>query len=177
MHKARESAKHVIFNPAPAVQLPLDAFRDMDTLIMNETEAIVLAGQTVSSSIPNASPLSNVSLRLSLLRGQTQRQTCRDTFAFSRDTCLLSTYTFAGIGGDPQRSPNTAMQSVLGEGRSRGGDSHSGRRWFSLCNCFWRVRPCWRPQGQGDGHNSCGRHIRRRICRSTSQTCLRRLRL
>ena len=46
MRKARESGKHVIFNPAPAVQLPLDAFQDMDTLIMNETEAMILAGES-----------------------------------------------------------------------------------------------------------------------------------
>lgn len=31
-------------NPAPAVALPESAFKDMDTLIMNETESAILAG-------------------------------------------------------------------------------------------------------------------------------------
>lgn len=50
MRKARESGKHVIFNPAPAVALPPDAFPDMDTLIMNETEAAILAGQSETTT-------------------------------------------------------------------------------------------------------------------------------
>jgi ribokinase len=45
MRKASENGKHVVFNPAPAVKLPEEAFRDMDTLIMNETEASILSGE------------------------------------------------------------------------------------------------------------------------------------
>jgi ribokinase len=50
MRKARESGRHVIFNPAPAVKLPEDVFPDMDTLIMNETEAAILAGKSDSAT-------------------------------------------------------------------------------------------------------------------------------
>lgn len=44
MHLARESGKHVILNPAPAQLLPDWAYQDIDTLIMNETETLLLAG-------------------------------------------------------------------------------------------------------------------------------------
>lgn len=44
MHQARESGKHVILNPAPASLLPDFAYQDIDTLIMNETESVILAG-------------------------------------------------------------------------------------------------------------------------------------
>lgn len=44
MHTARESGKHVVFNPAPAVLLPDFAYQDIDTLILNETESEILAG-------------------------------------------------------------------------------------------------------------------------------------
>lgn len=49
MRKAKESGKHVIFNPAPAVKLPDEAFSSIDTLIMNETEAAILSGQAEKS--------------------------------------------------------------------------------------------------------------------------------
>ncbi|EME82218.1 uncharacterized protein MYCFIDRAFT_65226 [Pseudocercospora fijiensis CIRAD86] len=45
MRKSTEMRKHVVFNPAPAVKLPDEAYRFMHTLIMNETEAAILAGQ------------------------------------------------------------------------------------------------------------------------------------
>ena len=44
MHKARESGKHIILNPAPASMLPDFAYQDIDTLIMNESESEILAG-------------------------------------------------------------------------------------------------------------------------------------
>ncbi|KAK3698638.1 putative ribokinase [Vermiconidia calcicola] len=44
MHLARESGRHVIMNPAPALLLPDFAYQDIDTLIMNETESAILAG-------------------------------------------------------------------------------------------------------------------------------------
>lgn len=36
-------------NPAPAVELPESAFRNMDTLIMNETESQILSGSSSKS--------------------------------------------------------------------------------------------------------------------------------
>lgn len=45
MRKAKGAGKHVIFNPAPAVKLPEEAFTSMITLIMNETEAAILSDQ------------------------------------------------------------------------------------------------------------------------------------
>ncbi len=45
LHAARESGKHVILNPAPAVLLPDFVYQDIDTLIMNETESEILAGR------------------------------------------------------------------------------------------------------------------------------------
>lgn len=44
MARARQGGKHVIVNPAPAIQLPKAAYENMDTLVMNETEACILAG-------------------------------------------------------------------------------------------------------------------------------------
>lgn len=37
-------------NPAPAVQLPESVFKDMDTLIMNETESEILSGSSNSAT-------------------------------------------------------------------------------------------------------------------------------
>lgn len=45
MHLAREAGKHIILNPAPAQLLPDFAYQDIDTLIMNETESGILAGE------------------------------------------------------------------------------------------------------------------------------------
>lgn len=50
MRKAREAGKHVLVNLAPAVELPESAFRDMDTLIMNETESKILSGSSISAT-------------------------------------------------------------------------------------------------------------------------------
>lgn len=50
MSKARQAGKHVLVNPAPAVELPESAFKDMDTLIMNETEAKIIIGSSFSAS-------------------------------------------------------------------------------------------------------------------------------
>lgn len=50
MIKARQSGKHVIMNPAPAIQLPTSAYKDIDTLVMNETEASILAGTDASQA-------------------------------------------------------------------------------------------------------------------------------
>ncbi|PPJ50420.1 hypothetical protein CBER1_05560 [Cercospora berteroae] len=53
MRKAKDAAKHVIFNPAPAIKLPEDAYTNMDTLIMNETESAILAGHAEANSDRN----------------------------------------------------------------------------------------------------------------------------
>lgn len=50
MRKAREAGKHVMVNPAPAVELPESAFKDMDTLIMNETESQILFGSNAKAT-------------------------------------------------------------------------------------------------------------------------------
>ncbi|QIX02110.1 hypothetical protein AMS68_007627 [Peltaster fructicola] len=43
INKGRKMGKHVVLNPAPAVLLPEKAYKDIDTLIMNETEAQILS--------------------------------------------------------------------------------------------------------------------------------------
>ncbi len=53
MHLAREGGKHVILNPAPAQLLPDWSYQDIDTLIMNETETLLLA-KAVHKSHPAA---------------------------------------------------------------------------------------------------------------------------
>lgn len=45
LEQASQSGKHVIMNPAPAVELPESVYEFIDTLIMNETESEILAGQ------------------------------------------------------------------------------------------------------------------------------------
>jgi ribokinase len=52
MHLARESGRHVILNPAPALLLPDFAYQDIDTLIMNETESAILAGKVYAEWTP-----------------------------------------------------------------------------------------------------------------------------
>nr|POE72790.1 ribokinase [Quercus suber] len=52
LEKASRSGKHVIMNPAPAVQLPVTVFPFIDTLVMNETESEILAGHRDESSTP-----------------------------------------------------------------------------------------------------------------------------
>ncbi|EME42957.1 hypothetical protein DOTSEDRAFT_173505 [Dothistroma septosporum NZE10] len=44
MQIARKAGKRVILNPAPAVPLPESSYKDIDTLILNETESSILAG-------------------------------------------------------------------------------------------------------------------------------------
>ncbi|KAF2859740.1 Ribokinase-like protein [Piedraia hortae CBS 480.64] len=41
---ASERGVHVLFNPAPAVPLPKEVYRHVSTLVVNETEATILAG-------------------------------------------------------------------------------------------------------------------------------------
>ncbi|KAF2725145.1 Ribokinase-like protein [Polychaeton citri CBS 116435] len=52
---ARKQGKHVILNPAPAVSLPESAYKDLDTLILNESEAGILAGSQASNYTEDAS--------------------------------------------------------------------------------------------------------------------------
>jgi ribokinase len=54
MHLARESGRHVILNPAPALLLPDFAYQDIDTLVMNETESAILAGKVHKDLRPDA---------------------------------------------------------------------------------------------------------------------------
>ncbi|KAK6442175.1 putative ribokinase [Oleoguttula sp. CCFEE 5521] len=68
MRKAREQGKHVIFNPAPAIAIPDVAYRDIDTLIMNETEARLLAGAPRNSNTSTQAELSPL-LRQFLSKG------------------------------------------------------------------------------------------------------------
>jgi ribokinase len=67
MHAAREAGKHIIFNPAPALLIPDFAYQDIDTLVMNESEARLL-GQDPrdphSSETSDLSPLLTKFLRL-----------------------------------------------------------------------------------------------------------------
>lgn len=48
LRTARESNIDVLLNPAPAVALPDEAYVDLEHLIMNETEAAILSGSSVS---------------------------------------------------------------------------------------------------------------------------------
>jgi ribokinase len=44
MKVAREKNIQIILNPAPAIPLPEDAYKGLDHLIVNETEASILSG-------------------------------------------------------------------------------------------------------------------------------------
>lgn len=46
-----------MFNPAPAVALPESAYKDIDTLIMNESEAHILSGTDPSRKDADLTPL------------------------------------------------------------------------------------------------------------------------
>lgn len=61
MHLARERGKHIIFNPAPATLLPEFAYQDIDTLVMNETEALILSQSKEQADL---TPLLNRFLQL-----------------------------------------------------------------------------------------------------------------
>ncbi|OQO14125.1 hypothetical protein B0A48_01001 [Cryoendolithus antarcticus] len=70
MNRARAQGKHVIFNPAPAIAIPDAAYRDIDTLIMNETEARLLAGASRNDNASTQAELTPL-LRQFLLKGVT----------------------------------------------------------------------------------------------------------
>jgi ribokinase len=57
LHLAREQGKHTMFNPAPALQLPETSYKDIDTLIMNESEANILSNVSPSEKRDNLTPL------------------------------------------------------------------------------------------------------------------------
>jgi ribokinase len=65
LHLARQQGKHTMFNPAPALPLPETSYKDIDTLIMNESEANILSGSS-SSGEKNAdlTPLLSYFLQL-----------------------------------------------------------------------------------------------------------------
>ena len=44
MRLARRKGVETIFNPAPAIALPDEAYQGLDHLIVNQTEAIILSG-------------------------------------------------------------------------------------------------------------------------------------
>lgn len=44
LHTAREKGLFTIFNPAPASQIPEDSYRDIDLLVVNQTECAFLTG-------------------------------------------------------------------------------------------------------------------------------------
>ena len=55
MHLARETGKHIIFNPAPALLLPDFVYQDIDTLVMNESELKMLLGHQTDHQHDDAS--------------------------------------------------------------------------------------------------------------------------
>ena len=50
MHAAAQRGVYVVFNPAPAVAIPESAYKDIDTLVLNESEAIIMAGVADTTS-------------------------------------------------------------------------------------------------------------------------------
>lgn len=44
MKTARQKGVETIINPAPAIELPAEAYEGLDHLIVNETEAAILSG-------------------------------------------------------------------------------------------------------------------------------------
>jgi len=52
IRKASQSGKHVILNPAPAEILPDAVYKDVDTLILNQSESTLLAGDAAASYSP-----------------------------------------------------------------------------------------------------------------------------
>ncbi|KAK5133900.1 hypothetical protein LTR08_007129 [Meristemomyces frigidus] len=52
MHKASEKGKHVVLNPAPALVIPDEAYHCIDTLIMNESESALMAGDKQGHQSP-----------------------------------------------------------------------------------------------------------------------------
>ncbi|KAK5728258.1 putative ribokinase [Elasticomyces elasticus] len=52
IRKASQSGRHVILNPAPAEALPDSIYQHIDTLVMNESESALLAGNASKSQSP-----------------------------------------------------------------------------------------------------------------------------
>lgn len=53
-----------MFNPAPALPIPEAAFKDIDTLVMNESEAHILSGESGSEKSADLTPLLSHFLKL-----------------------------------------------------------------------------------------------------------------
>ena len=53
-----------MFNPAPALPLPEASYKDIDTLIMNETEAHILSGTSSNNDNADLTPLLSHFLQL-----------------------------------------------------------------------------------------------------------------
>lgn len=53
-----------MFNPAPALPLPESAYKDIDTLIMNESEAHILSGSQSTEKATDLTPLLSHFLKL-----------------------------------------------------------------------------------------------------------------
>ena len=52
MHNASEKGKHVLMNPAPALLIPDSAYHSIDTLVMNESESTLMAGDDKTQRSP-----------------------------------------------------------------------------------------------------------------------------
>ncbi|KAL1586468.1 hypothetical protein WHR41_05166 [Cladosporium halotolerans] len=64
LHLAHEQGKHTMFNPAPALPLPESAYKDIDTLIMNESEAHILSRSQSTEKAADLTPLLSHFLKL-----------------------------------------------------------------------------------------------------------------
>ena len=64
MHLAQKQGKHTMFNPAPALPLPEASYKDIDTLIMNESEANILSNVSPSEKREDLTPLLSHFLQL-----------------------------------------------------------------------------------------------------------------
>ena len=64
MHLAQKQGKHTMFNPAPALPLPEASYKDIDTLIMNESEANILSNVSPSEKRVDLTPLLSHFLQL-----------------------------------------------------------------------------------------------------------------
>lgn len=53
-----------MFNPAPALPIPESAYKDIDTLVMNESEAHILSGESGSEKSADLTPLLSHFLKL-----------------------------------------------------------------------------------------------------------------
>jgi ribokinase len=64
LHLACQQGKHTMFNPAPALPLPESSYKDIDTLIMNESEANILSGTSPDEKAADLTPLLSHFLQL-----------------------------------------------------------------------------------------------------------------